>query len=298
MRSDENHFDDTGFVSIRDLVAALAEQRKLFFSIVLVSLILSVTYAFTASKLYRASVDVVPVQRQSESAGLLSGLGGLGDLASFAGIRSEVVSLKEEALATIRSKEFLFAFIEDHNLLPLLYSSKYDSDSSVWDVKSDDDIPTLWDGYRKLRKSILRIHDDDLTGLVTLSVEWKDRFVAAEWANEIIWRINAQMRARDIEESEKRIEFLMQQLESTGIVELERSIFRLVELEVNNIMVANVRQEYAFRVVDPAIAPDADRYFFPRLVVIVPVGLIIGIIFAGFLVMVRRLFWRPETRKS
>lgn len=298
MTSNQIESDDVGFVSIHDLVAALVEQRTLFISIVLISLILSVTYAFTASKQYRASVDVVPVQRQSESAGLLSGLGGLGDLASFAGIRSEVVSLKEEALATIRSKEFLFAFIEDHDLLPLLFSSKYDSESSSWDVDSEDDIPTLWDGYRKLRKSVLRIHDDDLTGLVTLSVEWKDRFVAAQWANEMILRINAQMRARDIEESEKRIEYLKEQLATTGIVELERSIFRLVELEINNIMVANVRQEYAFRVVDPAIAPDADRYFFPRLVTIIPVGLIIGMVFAGFLVMVRRLFLRPNTRTS
>lgn len=293
-----NHFasGNDEFFLLSDFLKVLRKHRVLFYSVVIGVLILAATYGFLSPKLYRASVEVVPVQRQGESAGLLSSLGGLGNLASIAGLQSNVVPLKDEALATIRSKDFLFSFITENNLLPVLFSNKYDAKTETWMVDSEDEIPTNWDGYRKFRKSVLRIQDDDITGLVVISVEWHDRFLAEKWANAIVSRINEQMRMRDIAESEKRIEYLRRELKSVGIVEIERSIYRLVELEINNIMVANVRKEYAFRVVDPAIVPDADRYFFPRFVIIIPIGLVLGVGLAVFLVFIRRIFTNSSNR--
>lgn len=283
---------------ISAIMLLLLSHKRIFVPVFILIFGLSIAYFIVAPKKYRASVELVPVQRNGEATGLLSSFGGLGSLASLAGLEAGGVSLKEEALASLRSKEFLFRFIEDNDLLPTLFSEDWDDGASDWLADLKDGPPTLWDGYRKIRKSVLRIFDDEQTGLVTISVEWTDRNVAAVWANDLVRRLNLEIRQRDIAESERSLEFLRQELEKTRIVELERSIYKLVEVEINKIMIANVREEYAFRVVDQAVAPDADRHFFPKGIIIIPVGLLLALVFASFAVLAWRLLLSLRSRSE
>ena len=68
-------------------------------------------------------------------------------------------------------------------------------------------------------------------------------------------------------------------------MELQQSIYELIEEQIKRIMLANVRDEYAFQVVDPAAIPD-NRYFVrPKRIFIVIVGTLLGAfagIFAAF----------------
>ena len=274
---------------VADLLVLIFANLKKFLVAFLLVVSLAILFTIFAPKKYRASVELVPVQRQDEASGLFSGLGGLGGLASLAGLQSNTVPLKEEALASLRSKEFLFEFIVQNDLLPVLFSNKWDESANDWSVDAPEDIPTLWDGYQKLRRSVIRIFDDELTGLVTVSVEWTDREVAAKWANELIERLNRQIRERDIAESNKSLDYLKKELVSTQIVELQKTIYKLVEVEINKIMIANVREEYAFRIVDKAIPPDEDRFFFPRALIVIPIGFVLACGFALFVVLAWRL---------
>ncbi|MCP4275299.1 MAG: hypothetical protein GY779_02970, partial [Gammaproteobacteria bacterium] len=120
-------------------------------------------------------------------------------------------------------------------------------------------------------------------GLVTLSIEWKDRYQAAEWANDLIRRLNDRLRKKTIDEANQTIEYLNKEVEKTRIVELQQAIYFMIENQINLRTMANVQKEFAFQVISPAIPSDQDRYFKPKRMFIVIIGAILGVFFGVFL---------------
>jgi uncharacterized protein involved in exopolysaccharide biosynthesis len=67
---------------------------------------------------------------------------------------------------------------------------------------------------------------------------------------------NERIRARAIDEANRNIKFLNEQIDKTRVVEVQRLIFSLIENETKTLMLANARTEYAFTVIDPAVPPE------------------------------------------
>ena len=92
--------------------------------------------------------------------------------------------------------------------------------------------------------------------LITFSINWTDPKQSADWANAMITRVNDHIRQQAIEEAEKSIYFLEEQLQSTSLLNAQSVLHSLVEDQTKNIMLANVRDEYAFKIIDPAVVPE------------------------------------------
>ena len=90
--------------------------------------------------------------------------------------------------------------------------------------------------------------------------------------------MNNRLRADAIEETDKRIGFLEKQLAQTSSVEVQQAIYRLIEAETKNKMIASTREEYAFKVVDPAVPPE--KRYRPKRALMALVGLMLGMIVA------------------
>jgi uncharacterized protein involved in exopolysaccharide biosynthesis len=105
-------------------------------------------------------------------------------------------------------------------------------------------------------------------------INWKDPEVAAKWANDYVALCNELMRARALEETSRNIKYLNEQIASTNIVEMQRVMYELVENETQTLMLANAREEYAFSVIDPAVAPE--ERVSPQRRVMVMIGLVLG----------------------
>jgi capsular polysaccharide biosynthesis protein len=209
--------------------------------------------------------------------GIGSALGQLGGLASLAGISVGGTGTDtDEALAVLKSREFTESFISDHNLLPTLFPAKWNSTSGQWNVPPDER-PTLGKAYKLFDKKIRSIIQDKKTGLVTLQIDWKDRQKAADWANELVQRLNAEMRARAIKRSEGSVEYLERELMNTPTVATREAINRLIETQVKQRMFANVSQEYVFRVVDRALPADLDDPESPKKLYLLIEGLLLGL---------------------
>src|SRR5690606_2767647 len=103
--------------------------------------------------------------------------------------------------------------------------------------------------------NVRSISEDDETGLVTLTVEWIDPEIAAEWANILVERLNERMRRRALLEAESNVGYLQEELAKTGVVTLQQSISRLLESELQKLMLARGNEEFAFRVIDRAQVP-------------------------------------------
>ena len=233
--------------------------------------------AFLMNPIYRASTVMISASAERSSEGSLSGaLGQLGSLASFAGITvgagdSEV----EEALAVLKSREFTEKFISEKNLMPELFARQWDQKRAKWHVSARN-LPTLGEGFKKFDENIRTAVRDKKTGLFILQIDWKDRYEAAAWANELVQRINAEMRARAISKAEASIGFLQKELDKATDIGTREAVNRLIESQIKRRMLASVTQEYAFRVIDKAMAPDAKDTVRPIKVLIILLGFVFG----------------------
>lgn len=238
--------------------------------------------AVVSTPIYRASTVLVSVSENSSLSGDFgSTLGSLGSFAAVAGLNFGTrAGREEEALAILKSRQFLENFIRQKNLMPLLFDEEWDTEARSW--KDPTDPPTLAQAHKYFVKSILSIDDGNDSGLVTIQVEWKDREQAAEWANELVARLNEEMRTRAAEKASASIRFLEAEAKRTTLVGTQEAIARLMETQINQGMLANVTREYAFRVVDPAMPPDKDDPAKPEKPLIAAAGFMLGAVIGVF----------------
>ncbi|MGI9308437.1 MAG: Wzz/FepE/Etk N-terminal domain-containing protein [Gammaproteobacteria bacterium] len=284
---------DSDLLSIVDLVQILLRYKVAVIAIFLLFSISATVYAFAATPIYRAEITLAPSRGGAGGSigSMISQFGGaLGGLAGMVGMsRGSAGSglTRGEALTSITSTSHLQDFIKSRNLLPVLFPEIWDPDSREWTVSSESDIPTLSDGYDLFSNKIMDVTEDPITGIVNLSIEWSDPELAAEWANELVGLLNSRLRAKSIDESDRTIKFLNQELEQTKVVELRQAIFFMIEQRIGEKTSARVKEEYAFKIINPALAPDADKFVSPDRPFIILMGLLSGAIagiFGAFLV--------------
>jgi LPS O-antigen subunit length determinant protein (WzzB/FepE family) len=98
-------------------------------------------------------------------------------------------------------------------------------------------------------------------------------------------KINQEVKQKDQAEANSAIAYLSQQLESTQLVEMQRVFYDLIESQTRISMLTDVREEYVFQVVDPAVVPD--QKIAPRRSLIAVLGTMLGAMLALVVVLVR-----------
>ena len=201
-----------------------------------------------------------------------------------AGIK-KIDTKKAEAVASLQSDALTEQYIQENNLLPILYASLWDAQGKRWKVSDPRKIPTLWRANELFKKSIRTVKGDKRTNLVRLTIVWKDPALAATWANGLVKLANDTLRARAITDSERNIAYLKQEAASTNLVEAQKIIYSALRIEMGKAMLAKGTQEYAFKVIDPALV--VERPVPPERIVWVPVGLLLGMFLSSFWVTLR-----------
>jgi hypothetical protein len=136
-------------------------------------------------------------------------------------------------------------------MLPDLSPDLYDKEKQQWNVPPDQR-PTLTNGYFAFNTIRSSAFPNGRGGLITVSIEWTDREIAAKWVNALVARLNSEMRARAIASSQSSQSFLEKELQATATIETRQAINRLMEAQINQRMLANVTQGMVLRTVDRA----------------------------------------------
>jgi len=261
-------------------------------------LIIAITSLITAvavvvvllmTPIYKAEVLLASVSEQ-ESGGL--SLGGLGGLASLVGVSGSLGGGgTEEGLAVLKSRLFLNDLFVKESLLPVLFEEQWDQSTKQWRESDPELQPTLWEAYELFTENILATSIDKDNGMINLSISWSDPVLAASWANKLVVDLNEYMRRHAIEEAARSIDYLHQQINQTSVLEMQQMLYGLIEEETKKTMLANVRSEYTFKVIDPAVTPE--KKVKPKRALITILGMVLGLFFAIFFV-----FFREFIRKA
>jgi uncharacterized protein involved in exopolysaccharide biosynthesis len=245
-------------------------------------------------KTYRGEA-ILAVADQSGGGGLKGMLGQLGGLTNMAGLDTGSASDNMEAVsvATLKARSFLEGFIKDNNLLPILFDDRWDSARHDWIAGKKP--PVLQDGYAKFIKGILSVIEDKPNGLVNVRIEWKDRLLAAEWCNKLVARLNEVARSREIDSSNRTIQYLTRELDNADSVAVRQTVYTLLESQVNRRAIATTRPDFAFSIIDPALPSEPNRYVRPIRMLIAGAGLFAGGLLAIFVALFRA---RRATHKA
>jgi len=228
---------------------------------------------FTSTILISASED-----DESSMTSISSQLGGLSALTGGLNFQ-EKTSKVDINLAILTSRSFLEEFIEKENLYPLLFEDFNSQPHNAKDLS--------WNSYKALLSSI-KIKQDKKTGLIKLSITQSNAELASTLANSLIYAINEKIRIGDIQEAKQNIEFLQMQIKNTKLTEVKSLFYAIMQKQTEKVMLANVKQSYAFEVINPGYPPEFRSA--PQRKLIVFVGTIVSFIIIILSVFVLEFF--------
>jgi len=266
--SDEDEID------LLELIRTLLQAWKTIMGITILCTGLAVAYALYAPEVFKAETLLAPAQE--EQSGASSTLSQFGGLAAMAGGSIPRDSNVEQVVATLNSRKFLRSYINQNNLIPVLFDEIWDAGNQAWIVPSAEDEPSEQKAIESF-KGCLSVDEDKKSGLISLSISWKDPAVAAKWANDLVKQLNEQLREQAITDSIKRVGYLEQELTKTTLQDMRAVLYNLLESEKQKAMLANVNEDFALEVIDPAVAPETREK--PKRKLVVALGGVCG----GFL---------------
>lgn len=266
--------------------------------------LLGVVYSLSLPNVYRAEIVVAPTE-EAQGGGLGQMAGQLGGLASLAGMSlgKGQVDKATQALEILKSRQFLSDFINRHELaVPLMAAKGWNADTNALDI--DDEIyslpsqewvrkgkikqPSAWEMSNAFRNKILSVQQDTRTGITHISVEFYSPELAQQWVTALLADLNEIMRRRDVAEAEQSIRYLEERSLTTPLASMQQMFAQLIEKQMQTVMLANVREEYIFSTLDPALVPETKAK--PKRAVIVILFTLVGGILGTFIALVR-YYW-------
>ncbi len=257
--SDHNSSDQDSELDFSALVRLVWHNKALICAVSLAGGLAAAAVAFTTPPVFRAEAVIVAVHEKDLSAGGFANQ--LGALTSLVGVSLGQPGNGQASDAMLESRRLVEEFIKRNDLMPLL-------------SKNAKRPPTLWLAVKEFKEGTLTVRKDTRRGTTTVAVEWTDPAIAALWANGLIRLANELIRARAIDDATRNIAYLNRQLEQTNAVELRQALFDIIKNETKTLMLANGRDDYAFEIVDPAVAPE--RKVRPHRAIITLGGLVLG----------------------
>jgi len=234
-------------ITILDVINIFLSYKIFIISFCLVGLLLGLIISYSVKPVYTSEVLMVSqLEDQSTQGSGLSGLAGLAGI-SLGSSSSNKEAVK--AMAILKSRTFRIHVVESENFKPSLFPEEWDNLNNTW----KDSEPTNLSAASVLN-DLIEIKTSE-KGLIRFSVSSHSPKLSSYLSNKIIFLINNYLRSQVIEEAEESISLLKEELKTTKLAALEQTIYSQIEGHTQSKTLANVRQEYAFKVIDKAIEP-------------------------------------------
>ncbi|MGR5134743.1 Wzz/FepE/Etk N-terminal domain-containing protein [Vibrio alfacsensis] len=262
-------------IDLRELFGALWKGKWIIIATTFVFAVGAVLYALSLPNIYKSDALLAPAE-SSNGGGLSKMAGQLGGLAALAGVNlgGGESSQTDLAVQVMKSRQFVEAFINKHDLLvPLMAAKDWDLannklvlDEELYNPTTGEWLreakglrgatPTAQEAYQVFNKETLSITQDKESGLYSVSVKHYSPYIAQQWVNWLIEDINKVMRERTIAEASQNLAYLNTQLQKTAVADMQSTFYKLIEEQTKSLMLAEVQEEFIFKVVDPAVVPE------------------------------------------
>jgi len=293
-------------INIKNFVLILWKEKITILTSTLLIAVLVVIYSLSLPNIYSSKALVLPSSNQSEAG---SAFGRYSALASLSGVTlpSLSVSSTDEALVILSSfKFFSESFLSEIKLPDLMAEGHWDPsvnkmiyDPSIYDEKQNiwvrevsppkNVIPSTQESYRAFIKDFLNVSQDVKTSVISISIKHQSPVIAMEWASLLVELINKELRNDQTKRSLISIDYLNSQMAQTSYNETRLSLSRLIEQEVEKLMLVEANEEYIFKIIEPPIIPDLKSS--PSRAIICIIGTILGFVISLLIGLTKHFFY-------
>lgn len=280
-----------GEIDLLELIKIIWDKKRIIVTFTVVAAIFSIVYSLTLPNIYQAKALVAPAG-DGKAVSMSNISGQFGGLASLAGIALPDVGSNKASLGleVLKSRKYIREFVERHKIAPQLLAvqrwdagtRKLELNSSLYDFKTktwvnENYTPSNEQIYSAFMHALV-IEKDAATDFIRIGFKHASPDLAAEWTGLVIKDLNNAIREQEIKEAESSIAYLRQQIDQTPLTELRKLFFNLIQSQTETMMLANVREEYVFKTIDPATVPESKSE--PSRAIISLMGALLGLFFA------------------
>ncbi len=286
------HHESDDEINFLDYWIVIWNGRRAILLLVFIIVTGTTVYSLFMPNVYQATAVISPVQpkgaRESISSAMMQDLGfGLTPGGSSS---AEIVSFLESNI--LREK-----MIEHYRLLPVLFPEQWDEERKAWKTPKPSLInsligtfrsntgketkhPGVWDGLRSL-KTIIRVKRNIKENSITLKAEFPDPAIAAKIVNYLLLALNDHMSSEAKRVAQTNMKYLEAQVDKTPDPFIKQKIYNLIAQQIETSMMAEAKENFAFKIIDPPKEPD--RKVRPKRALIVmssfALSLFLGIVF-------------------
>lgn len=281
----------------------------------------TIIVSLSITNIYSAKAKIIPVSAKGINGGgiaasLMQQVGGL------PGISLPESASETEIITLLKSITLREEIINSYNLLPVLFPERWDNKTKTWrknsasifnpfflfkrfralfgsaEKKSPDHeygVPTIWDGLRKLDKTV-SIVSNRKENNITISVEAEDPVLAAQMVGYFLAALNEYM-----SDEAKRVaginrKYLEEQLRQTADPYIQQKIYNMISQQIETSMMAEVKENFSFKVLERPKAPD--KKIRPKRSLMVLISLVVSLLLAGFFVSFMAYLESLKTKKN
>lgn len=294
--NNEQQYIQEDEIDLKELFKTILKYKYKILAFCFVVILGTLFYVLSIPNSYKSEVILTPqADGKSQSSGLAS-------LASLAGVNIGSSGSSKDPFtmmqATLKDYEFNKMMIEKYNLIEKFEEPKnlvfamgfdgfYSSPSKNENASLDEKI---YKTAKELEKSI-SISSDKTSGLITLSVESIDRFLAKELVDNYLKEMTEKIKLQDMKEIDKQIEYYTKELSATYDVSLKEQLSKSLSALMQK-RVFSLANDYYFvsKITDSRVAYIKEKTKPKRaliLVVSAVTSLILGIFMAFFWEFIR-----------
>ena len=235
-------------------IVSLVRRRRLLIILTFLVVMLAVAIAYKlVPREYRATVVLVPIEDVSAEAGLVTSPG-MSQVAALLG-GSAASNWRQESLAFLRSRQLARVTVQALGLLDELAPAIGQETTEL----------RLSRAVMRFQKRVVQVSEDRMTGIVTVSATADDPAGAVSIANRYVEEANRVARERALQDLAAAAQAQARELASTTSIEVRAVLTSLMERNQKSLSLARARQDYAYRVIDPAMPGGREMRVFPRL---------------------------------
>jgi len=313
----ENEEDE---INLLDYLRVIWRRRWLILVLAVAVMLGTIVYSLRLPNIYQATAIITPVSAKEGgggSGGTMSSLAmQFGGLAGIAGISLPGASSVNEIVNLLKSNILKEKIIRRYQLLPIFFYKQWDALGKNWKKgnesgfslnpltyftkiigalsskgqtslnknKKDSTGPDTWDGLRML-DGMVRINNNIKENTIIITAEYTDPETTARIVEYYLTTLTDHMSSEAKRVALINRKYLEEELGKTGDPLIKQKIYNMIAQQVETSMMAEVKENFSFKVIDPPRVPDKKiKPNRTRMAIInLVVAVFIGIFLAFFL---------------
>lgn len=267
----ELHDDE---INLLDLVKVLLRHKGFIVRFVLVVTIGTAIVALLMTKIYESRAVIAPVEAPAAQSGLVA-------MAAQFGIASPQASNYSEIVGLLKSDILMQRVMEKGKFRDVLF----DKD----DLEGLSENEKVWEGIRLLKEDILTVKEQKKENTISISARYKDPAIAQRIAGTALTELTDHMTAEAKRVAGANMRHLETQVVNAADPFVRQKIYSLIAQQIETAMMAEAKENFAFKVIDPPRVPD--KKVKPKRALMVVLAFVVSL-FLGILLAFMREHYR------